>query len=292
MKKQLRVVVAVLVAVLLAGMPALFGCVPEEETAETQTEEPEVTEKDEVALQVYADSSLSMALDEIQDLYREDHAWVTFYGTQYRESEEMVARLQIGSPDVLITASRDAMDTAEERGLVALNTREDIFSNDLVIVAKEGSELSDITLEDIAADTYTVAVGDDSVSVGTYTAQALSTVGAYTDPTGETGPKAQGKEGEYAGIDPLKGASVAEICSFVGNGTVDVAIVRSSDASRFSGIDIVGVIPPDTHRPIIYPGAIGIESHYPEDVAEFLAWATTDAKALGIWEKWGFELLA
>ena len=53
-------------------------------------------------------------------------------------------------------------------------------------------DIKDITLADIAAGAYTMAVGDENVPTGNYACQALSTVGAYREPDGATGAEAMG----------------------------------------------------------------------------------------------------
>ena len=69
------------------------------------------------------------------------------------------------------------------------------------MVSKEGSGLSDITLEDIAAGKYSICVGDDSVPAGNYAAQSLSTVGVYTP--------AAADEARPARISPARAAATS-----------------------------------------------------------------------------------
>ena len=150
-------------------------------------------------------------MDEAQELYTQQTG-VTFADTQYKASGELNEMLAAGSyADLEITASKGTMDTAVEKGYVDESTRTDMFTNELVIVAKQGSNLKDVTLADIAAGKYSVCVGDDSVPAGNYAAQALSTVGAYQPPaseSGKTGKDISGKEGSYVGITPILQTSV------------------------------------------------------------------------------------
>lgn len=101
-------------------------------------------------------------MDEAQELYTQQTG-VTFADTQYKASGELNEMLAAGSyADLEITASKGTMDTAVEKGYVDESTRTDMFTNELVIVAKQGSNLKDVTLADIAAGKYSVCVGDDS----------------------------------------------------------------------------------------------------------------------------------
>ena len=246
-----------------------------------------------VALQVFAANSLSKAMDEAQELYTQQTG-VTFADTQYKASGELNEMLAAGSyADLEITASKGTMDSAVEKGYVDESTRTDMFTNELVIVAKQGSNLKDVTLADIAAGKYSVCVGDDSVPAGNYAAQALSMVGAYQPPaseSGKTGKDISGKEGSYVGITPILQTSVGNVCKQAENGDVDVAIVYSSDVYRFGGVEIVGIIPDDTHKAIVYPGAVCKDSKNAQAANDFMQWCITDPDAQKIFQKWGFDL--
>ncbi len=293
MNKRIRAILAAVCAFALVGAFALIGC---SSGTEQKTEEPSTDQSEQheaVELQVFAANSLSKAMEDIQALYKESHDWVSFADTQYKSSGELNEMLGAGSyADVLVSASKGSMDTAEESGYIDEGTRFDMFVNDLVIVSKEGSGLKDVTLQDIADGKYTVSVGDESVPAGNYACQALSTVGAYADPSGKTGADITGKGGQFVGITPVLDTSVGNVCKHAQSGDVDVAIVYSSDVYRFGGVEIVGTIPDDTHKSIVYPGAVTKDSKQAEAASDFLQWCVTDAEAKKVWQEWGFELAA
>ena len=284
-------------AAALAAMVAMVGCSSEQKSEEA-TDEKAATETtaEPVELQVFAANSLSKAMEEVQAAYIEDgHSNVTFADTQYKSSGELNEMLGAGSyADLLISASKGSMDTAVKEGYVDEGTRVDMFKNDLVIVSKEGSGLKDVTLQDIADGKYTFCVGDESVPAGNYADQALSTVGVYVpsgDDEGKTGKDISGKNGAFAeGYNPVLDTSVGNVCKHAQSGDVDVAFVYTSDVYRFGGVEIVGTVPADTHKNIVYPGAITSQSKNVEATQEFLDWCQNSEKAQGIWQKWGFEL--
>lgn len=303
MKKHLRIVMAAACAFAMVGAFALFGCSSNETKAdEPKAEEPKAESHEAVELQLFAANSLSKAMDAVQQLYAQDHDWVTFKDTQYLSSGELNEQLAGGAyADVLISASKAKMDEAVEGGYVDEATRFDLFKNDLVMVTGENSELAtkyadqSFTLEDVATGDYAVAVGDESVPAGNYADQALSTVGCYTDPSGKTGADITGKGGTFDGT-PLDGkvnlqTSVGNVCKQAESGAVDVAFVYSSDVARFTGVKTIGTVPADTHKKIIYPAAICKDSKQAEAAQEFLDWATTNADAKKLWQEWGFELV-
>lgn len=284
-------------AAALAAMVAMVGCSSEQKSEEA-TDEKATTETtaEPVELQVFAANSLSKAMEEVQAAYIEDgHSNVTFADTQYKSSGELNEMLGAGSyADLLISASKGSMDTAVKEGYVDEGTRVDMFKNDLVIVSKEGSGFKDVTLQDIADSKYTFCVGDESVPAGNYADQALSTVGVYVpsgDDEGKTGKDISGKNGSFAkGYNPVLDTSVGNVCKHAQSGDVNVAFVYTSDVYRFGGVEIVGTVPADTHKSIVYPGAIASQSKNVEATQEFLNWCQNSEKAQEIWQKWGFEL--
>lgn len=306
MKKHLRVALASACALALVGAFALFGCssgTDQKATDQPQQSEEPTEQHEAVELQLFAANSLSKAMDAVQELYTQDHSWVTFKDTQYLSSGELNEQLAAGAyADVLISASKGKMDDAVEKGYVDEATRFDMFKNDLVIVAGENSELAttyadqNFTLEDVATGNYSVAIGDASVPAGNYANQVLSTVGCFTDASGKTGKDSAGTDGTYDGT-PLAGkvnlqSSVGNVCKQAQSGAVDVAFVYSSDVYRFGGVKVIGVVPADVHKNIVYPAALCADSKQAEAAQEFLDWATTDPAALKTWQEWGFELVA
>ncbi|WP_302936105.1 extracellular solute-binding protein [uncultured Senegalimassilia sp.] len=302
MKKQLRVVIASVCAFAMVGAFALTGCSSnnssstEQKSDTTQTEQAADNNKEQVELQVFAANSLSKAMEEVEAAYIADgHTNVSFADTQYKASGELNEMLGAGSyADLLISASKGSMDTAAEKGYVDSSTRVDMFKNDLVMVSKEGTDLKDVTLQDIADGKYTFCVGDESVPAGNYACQSLSTVGVYLPPAsdeGKTGKDISGKGGTFAdGYAPVLDTSVGNVCKHAQSGDVDVAFVYTSDVYRFGGVQIVGTVPADTHKNIVYPGAITSNCKNAEATQEFLDWCLSSDKAQEIWQKWGFEL--
>lgn len=292
MKKTRKIAAAVL-ALSLVGAFALFGCSSNEASSASSASSSAAEQAEPVELQVFAANSLSKAMEDIQDAYVNDgHENVTFLDTQYKSSGELNEMLGAGSyADLLISASKSSMDTAVEKGYVDESTRVDMFVNDLVIVAAEDSDISDVTLQDIAEGKYTFCVGDESVPAGNYACQALSTVGVYVTPDGTTGKDATGKGGTFAeGFAPVLDTSVGNVCKHAQSGDVDVAFVYTSDVYRFGGVKIVGTVPADTHKNIVYPGAVTAQSENAEATAEFLEWCLTSPEAEKIWADWGFEM--
>ena len=317
--KKLKLVFAALCAVALVAAFALVGCSSggsssaastsasgsSSASASTSASASSAAASGEaVELQIFAANSLTKAMAEAQELYTKSNPNVTFADTQYKSSGELNSMLEGGAyADIEVTASKGTMDTAEEKGYINKDTRITMFKNDLVMVTKaDNSNITSVTLDDIASGKYTICVGDDSVPAGNYANQSLSTVGCFNDPDGKTGKDSAGKANgtdAYAGT-PIDGkvvtdTSVGNVCQHAASGDVDIAFVYTSDVERFaekSPVKVVGTVPADTHKAITYPGAVCAQSKHAEAAKAFLDWCMTDKGAAEIWQKWGFELAA
>lgn len=294
MKNIFKKAVVVVAAGALASMLALTGCSSASTGASSSSSS--AAADSGVELQIFAANSLTKAMDEVQALYTEQTG-VTFADTQYEASGTLVEMLGGGAyADILITASKGTMDTAEERGYIDDGTRFDMFTNELVIVSALDSALEDVTLEDIASGAYTLAVGDANVPAGNYAKQSLSTTTppCWISADGTIGKDCAGTDGTFDGT-PLagkvtEGSSVGNVCNYANSGDVDLAMVYSSDVYRFGNVKQVGTTPNDTHKSIIYPAAICAGSNLTEEAQDFLDWAFTNEDAIKIWQEWGFEL--
>lgn len=293
MKKKLGKLVAGVAALSLVASIGLVGCNGGSAASSSASSS---AKKSDVQLQVFAANSLSKAMQDVQALYTEKTG-VTFADTQYEASGTLNEMLGGGAyADILITASKGTMDTAQEKGYIVPDTRFNMFTNDLVIVTGMDSSISSATLEDIASGNYTLAVGDDNVPAGNYANQSLSTTTppCFISPDGKTGADITGKGGTYDGT-PIQGkvtlgSSVGNVCNYANSGDVDLAMVYSSDVYRFGNVKQVGIAPNNTHKAIVYPAAVCADSSQAQAAKDFLNWAFTDQAAIKIWQNWGFEL--
>lgn len=302
MKKNFKRIVCGLAVMSMVAAFALVGCSGgSSSSSASSSSDAQTASTDAVQLQVFAANSLSKAMPEAMDAYTELYPEITFADAQYLGSDDLNAQLEGGAPcDIEIAASKATMDSAVEKGLVDEETRVDMFGNDLVIIAKSDSDIAKnadktpVTLQDIADKKYTVSIGDENVPAGNYARQSLSTVGAFRATgadAGKEGSEISGKEGEYVGIDPMLAAKVGDVANYVSTGDVQTGFVYTSDVYRFDDIANVGIVDSDTHKPIVYPGAVTSNSIHPDEAQAFINWCIEDPAAQAIWNKWGFELV-
>ena len=239
-----------------------------------------------VELQIFAANSLEKAMPEVEKLYTEATG-VTFLDTQYKGSGDLVEQMRGGAPvDVLITASTGTMDDASDAGLIDDNTRADMFTNELVIVRAEGSDVQVDSLEAVSSVEGNIAIGEPgAVPAGKYANQALASVGLYTN--------ADGEGGEYdASIADrvVQADKVGTAAQYVATGDCTIGFVYTSDVYRYDGIEVAYTCPDDSHKPIVYPGAVATSSENSGAAEDFLEFCMTDEDALAIWAEYGFEL--
>lgn len=241
-----------------------------------------------VELQIFAANSLEKAMPEVQALYTEKTG-VTFADTQFKASGDLIEQMRAGAQaDALITASKGTMDDAVAGELVDEATRLDMFVNDLVVVKAEGSDVEIASLEDVKNIEGKVAIGDAvTVPAGKYANQALSSIGLYTGAAGDDGVYAP----EFADRVALAD-KVGTAAKYVSTGDATIGFVYSSDIFRYDGIEQAFVCPEDTHKPIVYPGAVAASSEHAKAAADFLDFCMNDAEAQKVWAKYGFELFA
>ena len=278
-----RSLVAFGLTALFAGTLAGCGAKPAD-TADTAGSTPAKA----VELQIFAANSLEKAMPEVQALYTEKTG-VTFADTQFKASGDLIEQIRAGAQvDALITASKGTMDDAVAGGLVDEATRLDMFVNDLVVVKAEGSDVEIASLEDVKSIEGKVAIGDAvTVPAGKYANQALSTIGLYTGAAGDDGVYAP----EFADRVALAD-KVGTAAKYVSTGDATIGFVYSSDIFRYDGIEQAFVCPEDSHKPIVYPGAVAASSEHAKAAADFLDFCLNDAEAQKVWAKYGFELFA
>lgn len=245
-------------------------------------------------LQVFAANSLEKALPEVQALYTAANPGVTFAGTQFKGSGDLVEQLAAGaSADVLITASTGTMDKAIANGSVAEGTETTMFVNDLVICTAEGSAITISSIDDLKSDAVTsIAMGEpNAVPAGKYALQTLESAGLVTYDTAEDGTisnivwDASIADKINAGAD-----KVGTVASYVKEGQCDVGFVYSSDIFRYEGIQSAFTVPADMHKAIKYPGAPVASSANAAAAQDFITFCMADPDAQAIFSQYGFEL--
>ncbi len=226
---------------------------------------------------VFAAASLKTALDSVvADWVRAGHPAPRI---SYAGSNALAKQLEQGAPaDIFFSADLDWMDYAQKKGLIKRETRIDLLSNRIVLIApSQGAVPIDIRQGfDLAKalDGGRLAMGNvDSVPAGKYGKAALETLGAW-----------DGVRDKVAQADTVRAALL-----LVERGEAPLGIVYATDAVADPGVKVLGTFPDDSHPAIIYPVALTRDGTNPE-AAGFIAFLRgSDARAT--FEQQGFTVL-
>lgn len=190
---------------------------------------------------LFAAASLKSALDELAEIYPGDTLHIAYGG-----SSSLTRQILHGAPaQLFVSANQSWMDLLESDGILAQDSRIDLLSNRLALIAAPGStvELPPAPGFDLAA-----AVGDGvlamalvkAVPAGIYGKQALMTLGVWDS-----------VQGNIAQADNVRAA-----LRLVATGEAPLGIVYASDLGASPDVRLLGLFPADSHTPIRYPMAL------------------------------------
>ncbi len=260
-------------AVVLAFTTALTGCMPS--SPSSRTEPPDSP----VSLTVSAAASLQNALSAIDPLFEQNHPDIKVSynsggsGTLQRQIEQ-------GAPaDIFFSASPLQMDALAEKGLIRSDSRQDLLSNQLVLIAPLASALAQF--EDLRPESSAeqplpkIAVGEfNSVPAGQYAQATLTDLKLL--------PQLMPQLVFFS--------NVRGVLAAVESGNAGAGLVYQTDAQLSDQVKVVAIAPPASHPPILYPIAILQRSEHPEAAQQYIDFLTTPA-ADRVFQQFGFITL-
>lgn len=189
---------------------------------------------------VFAAASLKTALDEVADSYAKatGHAMVV----SVAGSSALARQIQNGAPaDIFISANPGWMDVLQADGLVVPETRVDLLTNSLVLIAPEGTDANGLesTLRALPGDARLATANTNAVPAGMYAKAALISLGLWDD-----------LHPRLAQTDNVRAA-----LRLVALGEAPLGIVYATDAQADPRVRVVAPFPPQLHPPILYPAA-------------------------------------
>lgn len=231
-------------------------------------------EEEKAEVQVMAAASLTDALDEIIAEYEKDSDCVI--QPNYAGSGDLVQQIEGGAPcDIFISASKANMDQLEEAGYIDTDTRKDLLTNSLTLIAS--TEKADVVSIDnlTSPDITVVALGEpETVPAGKYATQVLENEGILGDLQDKI---------VYA-------KDVRAVLNYVTEGEADCGFVYRTDAVlEEDNIAIIGDVDASLHDPIVYPAAVLTDAPEAEYAAGFYEFLTSDF-AKEVFEKYGFTV--
>lgn len=161
-------------------------------------------------------------------------------------SSALARQIAAGAPaDLFISADNEWMDYVAARKLLRPGSRAAFLSNRLVLIAPVDSRLRLVIGRGFpiarALGTGRLAMADPAaVPAGKYGRAALTKLGVWP-----------GVAGRIASAENVRAA-----LALVERGEAPLGIVYATDAKASARVRIVGVFPPASHPPIIYPMAL------------------------------------
>jgi molybdate transport system substrate-binding protein len=226
---------------------------------------------------VFAAASLKNALDEVAAQWQRETGKKVVIS--YAASNTLIKQIEQGAPaDMFISADLDWMDYGQQHNLINAQTRSNLLSNRLVLIAPNDAKFtlnitSRFDLASALKGGRLAMANVDAVPAGKYGKAALEKLDAWN-----------GVKGKIAQADNVRAA-----LALVARGEAPLGIVYQTDAASDPTVKIVGTFPEDSHPPITYPVALTKTSNNP-DAQAFLSYIRS-ASARPAFERQGFTVL-
>lgn len=249
---------------VLLAFAVVIGC--------NQTQTPSLN------LTISAAASLQETLKAVGKIYQAQHP-STAINYNFASSGTLVQQIQQGAPvDVFISANEKFMDTLANKGLLLPGTRQNLFRNEVVLIvpsqikAPKISNFKDLT----GSEVKRISLGQPkSVPAGQYGKEVLTALNLYH----QLQPKI------------VFAKDVRQVLSYVETGNVDAGIVYATDAKISDQGKVVATASAQTHKPIIYPGAVLAATKHPQAAKEFVKFLS-GSQAQKTFRQYGFQLLS
>ena len=225
-------------------------------------------------LTVYAAASTTGPITEIVKKFQEENR--IEIKTSFASSGVLARQIEQGATaDIFISASKKWADYAEDKDLLKNDTRKDFLSNTLVLIKPKDVKYND-KIEfskdyDFPAKlTGRLSIGNpEHVPAGKYAKQSLESLNWWKGL----------KEKLILAKDVRSALRVVEVAE------ADYGIVYGSDAKKSDKVEVAGIFPANTHKPIIY--VISCIKGGSNKSSDFISFLFTDT-AQKIFEEYGF----
>lgn len=229
-------------------------------------------------LTVFAAASLQESLTAV------GAAWTAESGIPVRfsfgASPAIARQIDQGAPaDLFVSADEAWMDWLAGKGGIVAATRRRLLSNQLVLIAPAGSKAAlkiapGMPLAKALGGGRLAVADTTSVPAGKYAMAALTSLGVWASVRERL----------------LPAENVRAALAYVARGEAPLGIVYATDAKAESKVRTIGVFPPSSHPPIVYPGAVTARSRN-SGAAAFLGFLQ-GSRAAAIFRRYGFGVLA
>ncbi|WP_411680660.1 molybdate ABC transporter substrate-binding protein [Clostridium thailandense] len=265
-----------LFAFLLLGIILVFvGCENSNKTSKDQGNTDSTKSQGKaVTLTVSAAASLKDAMEEIKQAYNKEkpNIKITY---NFGASGTLQNQIEQGAPvDIFISAGTKQMEVLKQKNLLLNETVKNLLENEVVLIVPKDAE--NITgFNDLSEDKVKkIALGEPkTVPVGQYSEEVLTNL----------------KLMDKVKSKVVLGKDVKEVLAWVETKNVDAGIVYETDAKISNKVKIIAKAPKDSHKPVIYPGAVIKNSKNADVSIDFMNFVSGE-EGKDILEKYGFKV--
>jgi molybdate transport system substrate-binding protein len=223
-------------------------------------------------LHFFAAASLTDAVREIASNFEQETG--TKVKLNFGASNLLARQIEEGAPaDVFLSADDAKMDQLAKRNLIDPDSRRNVLSNSLVIVARTDSPLTIAAPKDLLQPVVKkIALADpQAVPAGIYAREYLKRVQLF----------------EQISERILPTENVRAALAAVEAGNADAAFVYKTDAAISKEVRVVFSVPVADTPPINYPVAIIRETKARAEAEQFINYLRSPA-AIKVFEEYGF----
>lgn len=224
-------------------------------------------------VRVFAAASLNDSLGEVIDLFEASHGGVRVV-RQFGASNDLARQILAGAPaHLFLSADERQMDRVEAGGWIEEGWRQDLLSNQLVVVEGRTAEPRIHGPRDLEG-VERIALGDpEAVPAGVYARQYLEKLGLW----------------ERLASRVVPTLDVRAALAAVASGNVEAGIVYRTDASLEGRVRVAFEVPRDESPRIVYPLAL-VRGGGGEDARAFYRFLASPG-ARAVFERYGFVVL-
>ncbi|MBT3219353.1 MAG: molybdate ABC transporter substrate-binding protein [Proteobacteria bacterium] len=222
-------------------------------------------------LRVFAAASLSDVLPRVAT------AWSGEVSFNFDATSRIARQIEAGAPaDLFFSADGKWMDKLEESGLVIPETRSNLMTNRLVLIASSQVQAPPTNVTAMTDHRFeSLALAGEAVPAGRYAREALKSSGIW----------------DTMSTRVIEGHTVRTVLRWVSRGEVPIGVVYRTDALVDPKVIAAFTFPAQSHTPIVYPAAVVKQSGQRQNAASFLEFCESQL-ARSIFEEAGFTMLA
>ncbi len=231
-------------------------------------------ESSQPAVRVFAASSLTNALNDIAELYKNETGQSVVYS--FAATSTLAHQLEAGAQaDIFFSADMDWMDYLQAHQLIDASSRINLLGNSLVMICPIDAQIKirigqGFKLSTLLHNSRLAIADPASVPAGKYAYSALQALDLWSD-----------VKNKLASAENVRGA-----LNYVALGEASLGIVYKTDALLDKRVRIVYQFNEQTHPPIMYP--IALTRTATKETKLFFAYLRSPA-AQAVYKKYGFK---